>query len=124
MLAYVCTPYRAEEDEQFEKQLKHTKYVSREIVLAGHEVEVPHLLYTQFLRDDSKTERAIGMASALKHLRRCDAIFVSIRQKVSQGMEAEIAVAKKLRLPMYFFGNMNDLKDILKRLDAGQGNEK
>ena len=121
MLAYVCTPYRAEDDEQFEKQLKHTKEVSREIVASGLDIIVPHLYYPLFLDDNEPDQREAGMASALRLLEKCDVMFVSIKQKVSQGMETEIDEAKRLNIPMRYFENMNILRDILKRLDIGQG---
>jgi len=121
MIVYICSPYRSEDKEQFEKQLEQTMQISRTVVLAEHEVIVPHLYYTRFLNDNNKEEREKGIKSALKLLDICDAMFVYIGLKVSSGMEAEMKAAKQKDIAIYYFRNMNELKDILKKLDIGQG---
>lgn len=114
MKVYICSRYRAPTNQKFQEQLAHTKEISREVALAGHEVITPHLYYTQFLDDNIKEERLAGTKSAIKLLDVCDAIFVSIKDKVSEGMEAEIQAAKQKNMKIRYFKNMNELKDILK----------
>jgi len=59
MRIYVCSPYRAKDKELFERQLAYTKAVSREVVLAGHDVITPHLFYPGFLNDNDPKEREL-----------------------------------------------------------------
>lgn len=114
-IAYICSPFSAKTKEQFDLQYEHTKEASREVVLGGYEVIVPHLYYPQFLDDDSTHERLVGTQSALKLLDVCDLMFVSIKQKVSKGMKAEIELAEQKSMKIYWFRNMNELRDILKK---------
>lgn len=114
MKAYICSRYRADTQEQFDKQLRLTKDVAREVALAGHVVLVPHLYYPLFLDDDVEDERAIGISHAVEMLGGCDVVFVHIGDGVSSGMEAEIEEAMKKKVELRFFRNMNELRDILK----------
>jgi len=93
--AYICSPYRAETKEQFEKQLEYTKKKAREVVMQGCDVIVPHLYYPQFLDDNIEPERAIGMNSALNLIIVCDSLIVCEQYGISSGMKAEIEFAEK-----------------------------
>lgn len=117
MIIYVCSRFSAENELQFANQLRITKKVSKEVVLAGHEVIAPHLYYPQFLDDDNEHERFLGTQSAIKLLDVCGALFVFIGLGVSKGMEAEIKAAKQNSMDIRYFTNINDLKDILKRFN-------
>lgn len=115
---YIASRYSADFKEQFEEQLKITKEISREVVLAGHEVIVPHLYYPTFLDDDNEEERLIGTQSAIRLLDVCDVLFVHIGLGISKGMDAEIGVAKEKGMIIAYFRNTTELKDILKRLTS------
>ena len=96
--AYICSPYRAETKEQFEKQMKYTKEMSRLAVMQGFDVIVPHLYYPQFLDDDKEEEREIGMNSALNLIMVCDVLIVCEKHGISSGMKTEIEFADKMRI--------------------------
>jgi hypothetical protein len=100
MISYICTPYRAKDKKQFEKQLAYTKSVARAEILCGNDVIVPHLYYTQLLDDDNPEERKIGMNSAISLLEKCDKVVVGNRYGISAGMEKEIyhAMAKGIEI--------------------------
>jgi len=94
MTAYICTPYRAVTNKQFESQLQYTKEIAREAVIAdGYNVIVPHLYYPQFLNDGNEVERNIGLSSALNLIDVCNIVIVGEKYGISQGMEAEIEYA-------------------------------
>lgn len=95
-LAYICSPYRADTERQFERQLEYTKQVSRATVMNGYDVIVPHLYYTQFLDDKNDVEREIGINSALNLIIACDVLIVCERYGISSGMKKEIEFAEKL----------------------------
>lgn len=116
MIAYVCSRYSADTQEVFEDQLQTTKDISRVLVVNGYDVIVPHLYYPRFLDDDYEEDREIGTQSAIRLLHVCDMMFVYIKNKVSRGMEAEIIAARKKNIDIFYFGNLNDLRDILKRI--------
>ena len=96
MMIYVCSPYRASCKDQFDKQLEYTKSIAKEIVLAGHDVIVPHLYYTRFLDDSIDEERNLGIQSAINLLHVCDMIVVNTQYGISNGMKHEIAEADVL----------------------------
>ena len=116
MTIYVCSRYRAKTTLKFAEQLRHTKEISRIIVIGGFDVIVPHLYYTEFLDDSIESERKIGIESATRLVGICDAVFVSIRDGVSEGMESEISTAKENSKTIYYFRNKNELLDLLKKL--------
>ena len=115
MIVYVCSRYRADTKAKFEKQIMATKTMSREIAIQGHDIIAPHLYYPDFLNDNNQEDRKIGMESAIRLLKVCDALYVYIGLGVSEGMEAEIETAERLEIPIRYFRNNNELKDILKK---------
>ena len=119
--AYICSRYRADTQEQFDEQMRYTKTFAHEAVMAGDDVIVPHMYYPQFLDDNNKTERKLGMESAIRLLHKCDIVLVYIGLGVSEGMEAEIEEAKKQNKKMCYFGDINDVRPILETLDIDQG---
>jgi len=111
---YICSPYRADTPEQFNKQLEYTKKISATVVVAGFDVITPHLYYPLFLNDCNPKERKLGMASALSLLDVCDYLFAYIGQGVSEGMKAEIELAKTTKKPIFYFSSMTQLKERIK----------
>jgi len=114
-IAYVCSRYSASTEEVFEAQLQTTKDISRVLVADGYDVIVPHLYYPLFLDDNDKEERKVGLESAIRLLNVCDMMFVYIGNKVSKGMEAEIQEAGQKNIDIFYFENINTLRDIIKR---------
>ena len=117
-LVYLSTPYRADSKEIFEEQLKYTKQIAKKLLLGGFDVIVPHLTYTQFLNDEVEAEREQGIRAALRLISYCDAIFVSTKKEISQGMRAEIEEAQQIGTPIYYFKELDlsqaqSKKDIL-----------
>lgn len=94
-VAYICSPYRAETIIQFHEQIKYTKEKSRDAVMLGYDVIVPHLYYTQFLDDNKEAEREIGMNSALNLILACNFLISCEKYGISKGMKAEIEFAEK-----------------------------
>jgi len=117
MIVYICTRYSAKTQEQFDEQLKATKEISREVVLAGHEVIVAHLYYPQFLNDDDINERLVGTQSAIKLLDVCDLLLVYAGLGVSSGMRQEIEVARQKGMMVYHFDDIKNIKEIMCQLN-------
>ena len=115
MKAYVISRYRSEDKEQFKKQLDITKQISKMLVQYGHDVFVPHLMYPQFLDDNIPEERNKGIDSAIRWMKSCDCAFAYIGLGISDGMECEINEARYLEKTIFYFSNLSELEDILKR---------
>ena len=96
MIIYVCSPYRAKTEKQFKRQLEYTKAITKECVLAGHSVIVPHLYYTRFLNDEVQEERELGIASAIGLIDACDLMLINTRYGISEGMMQEILHADEM----------------------------
>ena len=114
MMIYVCSPYRAKDKTQFERQKDYTKLVSREVVLAGHEAITPHMYYPDFLNDNDPRERKIGMKSALRLLDVCDAILVNTQLNISDGMKKEIEYAKQKDMKILTADSISSARGLLK----------
>ena len=63
----------------------------------------PHLHYPQFMDDDDKEQRELGLRFALILLGKCNELWVFNR--VSQGMAQEINKAKKRGMPIRYFND-------------------
>lgn len=110
---YLVSRFRADTDEQFLKQLQQTKDFSREAVVAGFDVIVPHLYYPSFLDDDDENERTIGTESAIRLMGVCDTILVYTGLGVSSGMKAEIEHAKMNSMKIKYFYDLEELRGLL-----------
>ena len=113
MKVYICSRYRADSQNQFDRQLQLTKDVAREVALCGHIVLAPHLYYPLFLSDDSESERKLGMTHAVSLLGGCDAIVVVLSMGISAGMENELVQAKKLGIKMIRISTVEDVRELL-----------
>jgi hypothetical protein len=98
MLIYICSRYRANTSEEFERLLSYTKEKAKEQVELGNDVIVPHLYYPRFLDDNNEHERNIGIKSAISLMKYCDIILVCIKYGISEGMLAEIKEADIYKL--------------------------
>lgn len=96
-LIYVCSPYRAENIEDFRSNMRLARIACRAVAQAGNIPIATHVYFPEFLEDDNIWERnkALDMGKAL--LAKCDAIWV-VTKNISKGMAGEIEEAKKLGL--------------------------
>lgn len=62
----------------------------------------PHIIFTQFLDDENKTERKAGIAMGLILMKKCDEVWVC-GLDISEGMKQEIDYAKKLKKKIRHF---------------------
>ena len=90
--AYICSPFRG----LVRRNTAYARRLTRYAVQQGYAPITPHLYITQVLDDEKPTEREQGIAVGLKLLEVCDVILVGCRYGISEGMNAEIEIAKKL----------------------------
>ena len=97
-LVYICSPYRGNVEENTENA---RRYSLRAIIEHPDVIPIaPHLLFTQYLDDDDPEQRRIGLDAGLDLLSICDELWVYGLDNPSEGMAAEIAMAKELAIPI------------------------
>ena len=93
-LIYICSPYRAKDEETLKRNIEYAKELTREVLLRGDAAITVHLYMTQCLTEEVKAERNVGLKAGMDILRRCDGIVVGKRFGMSEGMSQEIQCAK------------------------------
>ncbi len=96
---YISSPYRTTHKEpvaatkELERNLKLARKGCRIAVERGFIPVAPHLLFPQFLNEDSERETALELGTEL--LKECDEIWV-LGNRITDGMADEIAYARDL----------------------------
>ena len=129
---FICSQYRAALTAEERKRLPAAELIELRdqrlmenmlIALAGCAFAhahgklplAPHLYFTRFLEDDDPEERAEGIRLGSDWLMECEQVWV-MNETISEGMKAEIALAKSLGIPVQYFTPL----DICKETDAGK----
>ena len=99
-LVYVASPFAGNTEYNISKARGYCRFA----VTKGCIPIAPHLLYPQFMDDDDKEQRELGLFFALILLGKCDELWV-FGERVSDGMAAEIAKAKKRGMPVKYFNH-------------------
>ena len=73
--------------------------VCREAMKKGYVPYAPHLYFPQFLSEDDKDEREMGIILGLTWLSYCDEIWV-VGLRISSGMKEEIKKAREWGIPL------------------------
>lgn len=95
---YICSPLRGD----VEGNIERAKNYCRKAALLGFIPIAPHVYCTQFMNDEIESERAIGMKIGLQLLGKCDELW-AFGDHISEGMAAEIALAKRAGIPVMNF---------------------
>ena len=64
----------------------------------------PHLLYPQFMDDEDRETRELGIFFALVLLGKCDELWV-FGERISEGMGREIAKAERRGVPVRYWSS-------------------
>jgi len=73
----------------------------REVIDAGHIPIAPHYFYSDFLKDKIPEQRTMALEACRRLLSVCNELWV-LGTEISEGMEIEITLAKKLRIPVVY----------------------
>ncbi len=92
--AYICSPYRAENSDDLDRNIAYAQDLTRKAIDAGYAPITPHIYLTQCLDDRKENEREKGLEVGAELLILCDVVFVGDRYGISEGMASEIALAK------------------------------
>lgn len=97
-LVYVASPFAGD----IERNLKRAQGYCRFVVSEGCIPIAPHLLYPQFMDDDDRETRELGIFFALVLLGKCDELWV-FGDRISEGMGREIAKAERRGIPVRYW---------------------
>ena len=94
--AYICSPYR----DNPRVNVMRVRHYCKFTVSKGRIPIAPHLYFPQFMSETAEREKAMSMNFEL--LKLCGEVWV-FGDKISEGMEAEIAHAVRLRKKIRYF---------------------
>lgn len=102
-VVYICSPYRAKDEETLHRNIEYARELTRETLLRGESPVTVHLYMTQCLNEADQQERETGLAAGRELIPRCDAVMVGVKHGISAGMKAEIDFARRCRVPVQYF---------------------
>ena len=97
-IVYICSPYAGD----IEGNVNNARRYSRVAVDMGYLPVAPHLLFPQFLNDNSLKERQLGMFFGNVLMSKCAEVWVC-GETVSIGMKEEIERARSKHYKLRFF---------------------
>ena len=106
-IVYICSPYAGDVETNVQKARRYCRFA----VDKGYIPIAPHLLFTQFLNDDSPKERQLGIFFGNAVMSKCSEVWV-FGEYISNGMEAEIKRAKWKNYRLRYFNE--DLEEVMK----------
>lgn len=106
-LVYICSPLSGDETGNIEKARRYCRFA----VDRGQIPLAPHLLFPQFMNDTDPEERELAVRMAVVLLGKCQEVWVFGNME-TEGMAAELAVAKRRRQPVRYF--TEDLEEVEK----------
>lgn len=89
-LVFICSPYRGDTKRNTAKAKEYARFAA----LCGKSPVVPHLLFPQFLDDDSEDERKRGIELGLLQMKQCDEMWI-FGTVITSGMNYEVQNAKE-----------------------------
>ena len=97
-LVYICSPYSGDIEGNTIKAQAHCRFA----VDSGYIPIAMHLLLPQFMDDDNPKERDLALFMDLVVMGKCREVWV-FGEYISEGMRAEIDLAKDLKIPIRYF---------------------
>ena len=99
-IVYICSPYSGD----VENNTTAARRYSRFAVEQGYIPIAPHLLFPQFLNDDSYRERQLGLFFGNAIMSKCSEVWV-FGDTITSGMEEEIERAGWKNYRVRYFTN-------------------
>lgn len=106
-LIYVCSPLRGDSTGEdirptaLANMLKAEQHC-KDVLIAGHIPIAPHVMLSGILHDDIPNERQTALEVGLELVCRCDELWVFGGGYISEGMSAELTLARELELPIKY----------------------
>ena len=99
-LVYICSPLSGDIPGNTERARGYCRFALEQ----GQIPLAPHLLFPQFMDDTDPEERELAIFMDIVLLGKCSEMWV-FGDAVSEGMKAEISVARKRRQPVRYFNS-------------------
>lgn len=99
-LIYICSPLKGDIEANIRRANRYCRFAIQQAVVPL----APHTIFTQYLDDNDEEERKTGRYLGLELLQRCDELWC-FGNRISEGMKAEIKLAKKLQIPVIYFND-------------------
>lgn len=104
---YICSPLKG----NMKKNMQRAEMYCRFAFEKGFVPVCPHIYYPRFLDDTDKDERLMGMRYGLEAMWQCRQVWV-FGERISDGMQQEIELAKELKIPIRRFDlDMEEIDD-------------
>lgn len=101
---YICSPLKG----NINRNVFNARMYCRFAFDKGYVPIAPHIYYPQFLDEGSAKERAAGIRYGLELMWQASEVWV-FGEYISEGMQAEIDLAKDLKIPIkYFYSDMEE----------------
>lgn len=95
---YICSPLKG----KISRNILNARLYCRFAFDKGYVPIAPHIYFTQFLDENDKTERIAGIRYGLELMWQAKEVWV-FGEYISEGMRAEIDLAKDLKIPIRYF---------------------
>lgn len=102
-LVYICSPLRGD----IERNISNAHEYCRIATNIGVIPLAPHTIFTRYLDDTKPEQREQGLKIGQELLRKCDELWF-FGTKISEGMEAEIKLARENNIPVHAVLNPDD----------------
>ena len=99
-IVYICSPYSGNVDANTTAARRYSRFA----VEQGYIPIAPHLLFPQFLNDDSYRERQLGLFFGNAIMSKCSEVWV-FGDTITSGMEEEIERAGWKNYRVRYFTN-------------------
>jgi hypothetical protein len=97
---YVCSPFRGDTERNVKDAIRFCRYA----LGRGRFPIAPHLFLPRFMDDENHAERKLAMSFGLRLLSGCHEVWV-FGERISEGMAAEIAEARRRDIPVRYYTN-------------------
>jgi hypothetical protein len=116
IVAYICSPYRANDKKQRKQYDEYVKRLTKMAIDSGIAPVTPHMYITQVLDDGNKEDRAAGLAAGISLLYRCDVLIYGNKYGISEGMHNELKRADECNIPAVDAEDCKSVDDFIEKV--------
>lgn len=99
-VVYICSPLAGDTESNILRARGYCRFAVTKNTIPF----APHLLFPQFLDDDDKSERELGLFFGMVFLCRCHELW-AFGRNITKGMAMEIEKAKRRGIPIRYFND-------------------
>lgn len=97
-LVFICSPYAGDTERNIENARRYCRFA-----VSKHAIPfAPHLLFPQFMEDDDKEQRNLGLLFGMVFMCKCLEMWV-FGKNITKGMSVEIEKAQQRGLKLRYF---------------------